>query len=128
MLLLAGCSGPQPVINPSVATDGSLTYDSRGDYAGVEGVLSTEQVGGALCVYVDSTAGLGRGRVNLVFPAGYSALGDRVVRDAEERTVASKGDRVVVSTMPKLTREAPAGCSSVGVGTARALHLEQASD
>lgn len=58
--------------------------------------------------------------MNLVFPAGYSALGDRVIRDAEEATVASKGDRVVVSTMPQLFEEVPAGCSSAGVGTARA--------
>lgn len=114
--------------HPHLATDGTLSYDNRGDYAGVEGVLQSEQAGGALCVYVDSTAGPGRGRVNLVFPAGYSAVGDRVVRDAEETIVASKGRRVLVSTMPELSKEAPAGCSSAGVGTARALHLEQVSE
>jgi hypothetical protein len=102
-----------------------LTYDSRGDYAGVFGVVHTETTGGALCVWVDSVAGIGRGRVNLIFPTGYSATPGGEVHGPDGAVAASDGRKVAVSVMPVLTATVPAGCSAAGVGTARALHIAQ---
>ena len=120
LAVLTGCAA-----GPSLSTDATLKYDSRGDYAGLFGTAHVEQADGGLCVYVDSKSGIGKGRVNLIFPGGYSATSGGQVRDGWGSKVVSEGDRVAVSIAPSLVSTLPAGCTSAGVGTAKALHLER---
>jgi hypothetical protein len=117
---LTGCAA-----GPALSTDSSLSYDSRGDYAGVFGTAHIEQADGGLCVYVDSEQGIGRGRVNLIFPGGWSATATGQVRDGWGSEVVSDGDRVAVSVAPTLVSTLPVGCSAAGVGTAKALHVDR---
>jgi hypothetical protein len=125
-----GCSGAtgqcraSPEVSLSVPTDATLTYDSKGDYAGVEGTLRGERSGKRACLYVNSKRGLAKGRVNLVFPKGYSSTDQLGLHDDKHRLVAKSGDPVVVSISPKLLTATPPGCSTPGAGTAQALHLE----
>jgi len=135
---LAGCSSGEgcgstggqcrasPEVTLSVPTDGSLTYDARGDYAGLEGTLRGERSGSRACLYLDSTTGLAKGRVNLVFPKGYSSTDQLVLFDEQHRLVVKSGNPVVVAVAPVLSTVKPQGCSAAGAGTARALHVEPA--
>jgi hypothetical protein len=75
-------------VSLSVPTDATLTYDSNGDYAGIEGSLRGERSGERACLYVDSKRGLAEGRVNLVFPKGYSSTDQLGLHDDEHRLVA----------------------------------------
>lgn len=123
-LLLIACANSSAAV-PTLTTDAPLNYDSRGDYAGVFGVVHTERDGSAFCVWVDSVAGVVRGRVNLIFPTGYSATPAGEVVDPGGAVVVSEGKKVAVSVMPALTDKLPGGCSAAGAGTARALHVVQ---
>jgi hypothetical protein len=128
-----GCGTPggqcraSPEVKLSVPTDVSLTYNPKGDYAGLEGTLRGERSGFRVCLYLESTSGRAQGRVNLVFPRGYYSTDQLVLFDERHRRVAKTRNLVVVSIAPQLSSMTPHGCSAAGAGTARALHVEPAS-
>lgn len=126
-----GCTGAggqcraSPEVSLTVPTDASLTYNPAGDYAGLEGILRGERSGSRACLYIESASGLAKGRVNLVFPAGYSSTDQLALFDSTRRLIAKTRNPVVISIAPSLSAATPPGCSTPGVGSARALHVEQ---
>jgi hypothetical protein len=123
VLPLAACSALVPTDGPTLATSPAPAYDARGDYAGVFGVLRAERSGDRICLFVDATSGMATGRVDLVFPSGWTATAGGELRDAGGAVVARPGAKVAVSVLPALIDGTPAGCGSPGAATAQALHV-----